>query len=155
MSSGALARDSVMMQEAYAEALAAQQAGEVPVGAVVVLDGEVIARGFNQTRMGCDPSAHAEIVAIRRAAQVVGNYRLVGAEVYVTLAPCVMCVGALAQARIARLVFGASDERFGAVSDAGVIANGELLNHKFKVVGGVMADDSRVLLQDFFRARRG
>lgn len=128
--------------------------GEVPVGAVVVLEGRIIGRGRNAPIARCDPTAHAEIIALREAAAAVGNYRLGDATLYVTLEPCVMCAGALINARLRRLVFGARDLRFGAVRSKFRVADSELLNHRVEIVEGVLAADCTQLLQEFFRARR-
>jgi len=135
----------------------AQQAwglGEVPVGAVVVKDGEVIAVGCNQPIGKHDPTAHAEIVALRAAAEKLGNYRLPGCELYVTLEPCVMCSGAMMHARLARVVFGASDPKTGACGSVLNLFEQEQLNHHTEIVGGVMADECGAMLKDFFAARR-
>lgn len=129
-------------------------AGEVPVGAVVVWRGEVVGRGANSPILSRDPTAHAEMVALREAAAAVGNYRLGEATLYVTLEPCVMCAGALVQARIARVVFGARDLRFGGVRSKFRLADSELLNHRVEVVEGILAAECTALLQDFFRERR-
>jgi tRNA(adenine34) deaminase len=132
----------------------AAAAGEVPVGAVVVLGGRVIGRGSNAPILRNDPTAHAEIVALREAAAAVGNYRLSEATLYVTLEPCVMCAGALVQARVRRLVFGARDLRFGGVRSKFRLADSELLNHRVEVVEGVLAAECTALLQEFFWSRR-
>ena len=132
----------------------AQAAGEVPVGAVVVNDGEVIATGFNAPISSHDPTAHAEIRALRDAAQRLGNYRLPDCELYVTLEPCAMCVGAMLHARIARLVYGASDPKTGACGSVVDLFAETRLNHHTQVTGGVLADDAAQLLQQFFAARR-
>jgi tRNA(adenine34) deaminase len=142
------------MAAALDEARRAADAGEVPIGAVVALDGAIVGRGFNQPISSHDPTAHAEIVAIRDAAARVGNYRLTGAVLCVTIEPCLMCVGALVHARIATLVYGAAEPRSGAV--ASVVRGAELpgLNHRVEVVGGLRETDCRQLMQDFFKARR-
>lgn len=142
------------MDAALDEARAGRDAGEVPIGAVVVLDGAIVGRGFNQPRRSGDPTAHAEIVAIRDAAARVGNYRLVGAVLCVTIEPCLMCVGALVHARIATLVYGAPEPRTGAV--VSTVRGGELPghNHRFEVVSGVREDACRDLMQAFFKERR-
>lgn len=142
------------MDLALDEARRAGDAGEVPIGAIVVLDDEVIGRGFNQPIGSRDPTAHAEVVAIREAAQHVGNYRLTGATLVVTIEPCLMCVGALVHARIGTLVYGAPEPRTGAVMST--VKGGELPghNHRFAVVGGVREEECRTLVQEFFRARR-
>lgn len=142
------------METALTLAREAGAAGEIPVGALLVLGDRIIGRGFNSPIGKNDPTAHAEILAIRDAAQFFGNYRLEGATLYVTLEPCVMCAGALVQARIARLVFGARDLRFGGVRAKFRIADSDLLNHQVEVVEGVLASDCQTLLRDFFAARR-
>ena len=142
------------MAAALEEAHRAQAAGEVPIGALVVLDGAIVGRGFNQPISSGDPTAHAEIVAIRDAAKRVGNYRLTGATLCVTIEPCLMCVGALVHARIGTLVYGAAEPRTGAV--VSTVRGGELPghNHRFEVVSGVREEECRVLMQAFFRDRR-
>jgi tRNA(adenine34) deaminase len=146
--------DERLMREALDLARQGEQAGEVPVGAVVVRDGNVIGRGFNRPVSTNDPTAHAEIVAMREAALHSGNYRLDGATLYVTLEPCVMCAGAIVHARIARVVFAARDLRFGGVRTKFQLADSELLNHRVEVSEGVLAADCVELLQEFFAARR-
>ena len=143
-----------MMGAALDQARRARDAGEVPIGAVVVMNDEIVGRGFNQPISSEDPTAHAEIVAIRDAARRAGNYRLTGATLYVTVEPCLMCVGALVHARIGTLVFGALEPRSGAVSST--VKGGELPghNHRFDVVADVRADECRGLVQAFFRERR-
>ena len=143
-----------LMGAAIDEARHARDAGEVPIGAVVSLDGEIVGRGFNQPISSGDPTAHAEIVAIRAAAAQVGNYRLTGATLCVTIEPCLMCVGALIHSRIATLVYGAAEPRSGAV--ASTVRGGELPghNHRFEVVTGVREEECRALMQEFFRAKR-
>jgi len=141
------------MRRALAEARRAQAAGEVPIGAAVVLDGDVVATGFNQPIGSTDPTAHAEVVALRAAARALGNYRLPGATLYVTVEPCVMCVGAIVHARIGTLVYGASDPKSGAVRS--ILDPAALpLNHRFEVVEGILADSCAALLREFFRSRR-
>jgi tRNA(adenine34) deaminase len=142
------------MEAALDEARRARDAGEVPIGAIVALDGAIVGRGFNQPISSHDPTAHAEIVAIRDAAARVGNYRLTGAVLCVTIEPCLMCVGALVHARIATLVYGAAEPRSGAV--ASVVRGAELpgLNHRVEVIAGLRDTDCRQLMQDFFKARR-
>jgi tRNA(adenine34) deaminase len=142
------------MREALAEAQRAWDQGEVPVGAVVVKDGVVIGRGFNQPISSHDPTAHAEIVALRAAAEAVGNYRLPGCELYVTLEPCVMCSGAMMHARLARIVFGASDPKTGACGSVVNMFDQEQLNHHAEVEGGLLAEDCGNLLKAFFAERR-
>jgi tRNA(adenine34) deaminase len=144
-----------LMDAALAEARRARDAGEVPIGAVVAIDGAIVGRGFNQPIASHDPTAHAEIVAIRNAAQAVGNYRLTGAVLCVTIEPCLMCVGALVHARIATLVFGAPEPKAGAVIST--VRAGELPghNHRFEVVAGVCEAECRDVIQEFFKTRRG
>jgi tRNA(adenine34) deaminase len=149
-----LAKDSDFMYAALEEAHAAAARGEVPVGAVVVVDGRIVARAGNCTISDCDPSAHAEIIAMREAAKVIGNYRLLGASLYVTIEPCAMCAGAMIQARIARLIYGADDPKAGAVRSGFSILDSPRLNHRVEVTSGVLASDALALLQDFFAARR-
>jgi tRNA(adenine34) deaminase len=144
----------VYMRQALALAEQAQAAGEVPVGAVVVLNGEVQGRGRNSPIAANDPSAHAEMLAIREACARIGNYRLEGAVLYSTLEPCVMCAGALVAARVATLVFGARDLRFGGVRSKFRLADSDLLNHRVEIVEGVLAAECVRLLQDFFATRR-
>jgi tRNA(adenine34) deaminase len=143
-----------LMKAALEQAHLARDAGEVPIGAIVSLDGVIVGRGFNQPISSGDPTAHAEIVAIRVAARTVNNYRLTGATLVVTIEPCLMCVGALVHARIGMLVYGAPEPRTGAI--ASTVAGGELPghNHRFAVVGGVLEDDCRELVQAFFRDKR-
>jgi tRNA(adenine34) deaminase len=143
------------MAEALSLARAAAAAGEVPVGAVVVVRAEIVGRGANSPIGSNDPTAHAEMIALREAARRVGNYRLEEATIYVTLEPCPMCAGALVHARLARLVFGARDLRFGGVRSKFRIADSELLNHRVEVTEGVLAADCVALLQGFFESRRG
>jgi tRNA(adenine34) deaminase len=141
------------MRLALAQAAHARAAGEVPVGAVVVQDGAVVGRGYNQPIGTSDPTAHAEVVALREAARAAGNYRLTGALLYVTVEPCLMCVGAIVHARISTVVYGAADPKGGAVRS--LLDPGSLpLNHRFEAIEGVLADECRELLQSFFRARR-
>ena len=146
--------DTAAMRAALAEASVAAAAGEVPVGAVVIADGAVIATGHNRSISDADPSGHAEIVALRAAAESLGNYRLANATLYVTLEPCVMCVGAIAQARINRVVFGAYDEKAGALGSAADLSDSKALNHRFEINGGLLADECSALLKAFFQARR-
>ena len=143
------------MAAALEEAARARDAGEVPIGAVVVLDGAIVGRGFNQPITSGDPTAHAEIVAIRQAARDAGNYRLTGAVLCVTIEPCLMCVGALVHARVGTLVYGAAEPRTGAV--VSTVRGGELPghNHRFEVVSGVREAECRKLMQRFFKERRG
>jgi tRNA(adenine34) deaminase len=146
--------DDQFMREALRLACQTASAGEVPVGAVVVCGGEIIGRGSNAPIARHDPTAHAEILALREAAARLGNYRLDGATLYCTLEPCVMCAGALVTARIRRLVFGARDLRFGGVRSKFRIADSDLLNHQVEIVEGVLAVECVQLLQGFFEERR-
>lgn len=142
------------MREALVLARKAEAEGEVPVGAVIVKDGEIIGRGWNHPISAHDPTAHAEIVALRAAAQAVGNYRLTGTTLYVTLEPCAMCTGAMVHARVKQLVFGASDPRTGAAGSVFNLAQTDVLNHRLDVTGGVLADECGQLLKVFFARRR-
>lgn len=142
------------MREAVALARQAEAAGEVPVGAVVALDGAIIGRGRNSSLARRDPTAHAEMLALREAAAAIDNYRLEGATLYVTLEPCVMCAGALVAARIARLVFGARDLRFGGVRSKFRLADSDLLNHRVEIAESVLAAECLELLRRFFESRR-
>jgi tRNA(adenine34) deaminase len=146
--------DEHWMREALRLAREAGGASEVPVGAVVVRDGEVAGRGWNSPVARHDPTAHAEILALREAAAKAGNYRLEGATLYCTLEPCVMCAGALVAARVARLVFGARDLRFGGVRSKFQVADSEVLNHRVEVAEGVLGAECVELLKEFFEARR-
>jgi tRNA(adenine34) deaminase len=141
------------MRLALEQAALAQAKGEVPVGAVVVQAGAVVGRGHNQPIAACDPTAHAEVVALREAARAASNYRLPGATLYVTVEPCLMCVGAIVHARIGSVVFGALDPKAGAVRSL-LDPNALPLNHRFAVVEGVLAEECRDMLQEFFRSRR-
>ena len=147
-------QDSVYMRQALDQAHNAWALGEVPVGAVLVKDGQIIATGFNQPIGTHDPTAHAEIMALRAAASILGNYRLPGCELYVTLEPCAMCAGAMMHARLARVVFGASDPKTGACGSIVNLFSQEQLNHHTEVVGGVLIDECGAMLKDFFAARR-
>ncbi|HET6893162.1 MAG TPA: tRNA adenosine(34) deaminase TadA [Pyrinomonadaceae bacterium] len=146
--------DAYWMRQAIAAARDAQERGEIPVGTCIVKGDIVLANAGNRTRTDLDPTAHAEIVALREAAQRLGNYRLTGAVVYSTIEPCAMCAGALIQARVKRLVYGAPDERAGAVKSRFGICDTEFLNHRIEVTTGVLEDECRELMQHFFRARR-
>jgi tRNA(adenine34) deaminase len=146
--------DTQWMRYALNRAIEAGERGEVPVGAVVIVNGELIAEGFNQPIGMNDPTAHAEIVAIRRAAAQMGNYRLTGAWLYVTIEPCQMCVGAMVHARIARLIYGATEPKAGAIESAMRAHEHASLNHRIEVSGGVLAAESREVMQAFFRDRR-
>jgi tRNA(adenine34) deaminase len=142
------------MQQALLEAQAAADAGEVPIGAIVVHEGEIVARSGNRTIRDCDPTAHAEIVALRHAAQRMGNYRLTRAILYVTVEPCAMCAGATIQARIERLVYGCDDPKGGAIRSCFEVLSHPRLNHRVEVAGGVLGEESAKLLQSFFAERR-
>jgi tRNA(adenine34) deaminase len=146
--------DSAFMQLALDQARLAWAVGEVPVGAVVVKDGEVIAAGYNQPIGRHDPTAHAEIVALRAAAEKIGNYRLPGCELYVTLEPCAMCSGAMMHARLSRVVYAAVDPKTGACGSVLDLFKEEQLNHHTEVVGGVLAEESSTMLKAFFAERR-
>jgi len=146
--------DEHWMGLALEEAARAAQAGEVPVGAVVVLDGRLLGSGHNAPIKDCDPTAHAEIVALRAAAREAGNYRLIGATLYATIEPCAMCCGAAIHARIARLVYGADDAKAGAVRSVNRLLDDARLNHQIAVTAGVRATECGARLSDFFRAKR-
>jgi tRNA(adenine34) deaminase len=146
--------DTDFMQLALAQARHAWSAGEVPVGAVVVKDGELIAVGYNQPIGSHDPTAHAEIVALRAAAEKLGNYRLPGCELFVTLEPCAMCSGAMMHARLARVVYGAADPKTGACGSVLNLFEQDKLNHHTELVGGVLADEASAMLRGFFAERR-
>ena len=146
--------DNHFIQQALAQARLAGLAGEVPVGAVIVKDGNVIATGRNAPITDHDPTAHAEIKALRAAAQLLGNYRLVDCELFVTLEPCTMCVGAMLHARLKRVVFGAYDAKTGAAGSQSNVFENLNLNHQTAVQGGVLADECAQVLQDFFKAKR-
>jgi tRNA(adenine34) deaminase len=142
------------MRAALAQARLAAAAGEVPIGAVVAVNDRILAEGFNQPIGTTDPTAHAEIVAIRAAAKAVGNYRLTGATLCVTVEPCAMCVGAIVHARIGTLIYGAPEPKTGAVRSTMKLLDDPSWNHRLVVVAGLLADDCRALLQDFFAQRR-
>ncbi|HEX6732367.1 MAG TPA: tRNA adenosine(34) deaminase TadA [Pyrinomonadaceae bacterium] len=142
------------MRQALGAAREAQTRGEVPVGTCIVLDGRLLGVAGNRTRTDCDPTAHAELVALREAAKMVGNYRLSGADVYSTIEPCAMCAGGLIQARVSRLIYGARDERAGAVESRFRICDTDFLNHRIEVIEGVLEKECRDLLQTFFKDRR-
>jgi tRNA(adenine34) deaminase len=146
--------DSDFMQAALTEASLSAEAGEVPIGAVVVCDGAIVARGQNRVLRDVDPTAHAEIVALRVAARAVANYRLPGCTLYVTLEPCAMCAGAMIHARMDRLVFAAADPKAGAAGSVLSVVNHAQLNHQMQVEQGILADESAALLRSFFRERR-
>jgi len=146
--------DQFWMQRSLELAQRAEADGEVPVGAVIVMDNEIIGAGWNRPIAGHDPTAHAEINALRAAASQLGNYRLCATTLYVTLEPCVMCAGAIIQARVARVVYGATDPKTGAAGSVFAILGTERLNHRVEVTGGILAAESGALLQDFFRNKR-
>jgi tRNA(adenine34) deaminase len=146
--------DEIRMRAALEEARAAAAAGEVPIGAVAVVSGEIVGRGQNRVLRDQDPTAHAEIVAIRAAAASLGNYRLLDCELYVTLEPCAMCAGAMIHARLGRLIYGAPDPKAGAAGSVLEVLNHPLLNHKMPVMTGVLAEECGDLLRGFFRERR-
>ena len=142
------------MRAALEQALEAGRRGEVPVGAVVVVDGEIIGAGFNQPIGGQDPTAHAEIVAMREAAKRLGNYRLTGATLYVTIEPCQMCVGAMVHARVERVVYGTREPKAGAIESAMRAHEHPALNHRITATGGVLEEECRQMIQGFFREKR-
>jgi tRNA(adenine34) deaminase len=149
-----LIADIEFMRAAMEEARAAGTRGEVPIGAVVVADHRILGRGGNRTITDCDPSAHAEIVALREAARAAGNHRLLGTTLYVTVEPCAMCAGAMVQARVGRLVYGADEAKGGAVRSCFSMLDHPQLNHRVEVASGVLAEEAVGLLQNFFAARR-
>jgi tRNA(adenine34) deaminase len=146
--------DLDFMYAALAEAQLGREAGEVPIGAVVVRDGKIVARGQNRVLRDVDPTAHAEIVALREAAKAVGNYRLNSCAMYVTLEPCAMCAGAMIHARLDRLVFAAADPKAGAAGSVLAVINHPQLNHQMQIEQGILAEESAELLRSFFRERR-
>ena len=146
--------DIAFMQEALKEAHTAAAAEEVPIGAVLVHDGKIIARSGNRTIRDCDPTAHAEIIVLREAAHILGNYRLAGAALYITVEPCSMCAGAMIQARISRLVYGADDPKGGAVRTCFQLLSDSRLNHQVEVTLGVLAEECAAVMQQFFAERR-
>jgi tRNA(adenine34) deaminase len=149
-----ITNDELWMEEALRSAQRAQEAGEVPVGAVVVCDGQIVGRGWNRNINDNDPSAHAEIVALRQAGTTVGNHRLMECELFVTIEPCAMCAGAMVHARIKRLVYGADDAKAGAVRSVMQLLDHPAMNHRVEVRGGVLAGRCAELMQTFFRSRR-
>jgi tRNA(adenine34) deaminase len=155
MSAAELDFDEQWMRQALAAAREAQANGEVPIGTCIVSENKLVAVSGNRTRTDCDPTAHAEIVALREAARKLGNYRLTGVDVYSTIEPCAMCAGALIQARVRRLVYGAPDERAGAVASRFRICDTDFLNHRIEVSAGVLEAECRALMQEFFQTRRG
>ena len=146
--------DELWMEEALRAAQRALDAGEVPVGAIVVCDGRILGRGWNRNIANFDPTAHAEIVALREAASTVGNHRLGDCELFVTIEPCAMCAGAIVHARLKRLIYGAEDPKAGAVHSVMQVLNHPKLNHRIEIRGGVLSGRSAELLQEFFRRRR-
>ena len=142
------------MQAAIEEARRGLAAGEVPIGAVLVAGGQVVSRAYNQPIGAVDPTAHAEVLVLRDAARRIGNYRLIGATLYVTVEPCLMCVGALVHARVAHVVYGAAEPKTGSLTSAVLGLDLPGLNHQFEVTGGILEEDCRQLIQEFFRARR-
>ena len=146
--------DAAWMELALEQARKGAEAGEVPVGALVIKDGQIVGEGHNRNLLDNDPTAHAEIVALRQAAAALGNHRLPGCEIFVTIEPCAMCAGAMIHARIARLVYGAADPKAGAVSSVLQVVNHPRLNHKMEVTPGLLADQCAELLQEFFRKKR-
>jgi tRNA(adenine34) deaminase len=154
VSSGNREHDVAFMRQAMDEAVRGLRAGEVPVGAVVVVDGAVMARAHNAPIALADPTAHAEVLALRAAGAATSNYRLTGATLYATVEPCVMCAGAALQARVARLVYAAPDPKAGAIESVYRLLADERWNHRVQTYGGVLADDSRALLREFFAAKR-
>ena len=146
--------DVAAMQAALAEARSAADLGEVPVGAVVTSGGNIVAKGHNRSLSDNDPSAHAEVIALREAGRAMGNHRLANATLYVTLEPCAMCIGAIVQARVARLVFGAYDKKAGAAGSVIDLTDSKAFNHRFEVNGGVLVDECGAVLQEFFRNKR-
>jgi tRNA(adenine34) deaminase len=146
--------DIDFMQVALDEARASAEAGEVPIGAVIVHDEKILARAGNRTIRDNDPTGHAEIIVLREAARLLGNYRLAGTALYVTLEPCSMCAGALIQARVPRLVYGANEPKSGAVHSCFEILNSSRLNHQVEVLSGILASEAVELMQTFFAARR-
>lgn len=155
MSEEHLKTDEFWMLKALEAARLAQEQDEVPIGACLIdSEGNLLAVSGNKTRSDCDPTAHAEIVVLRESARKIGNYRLTETVLYTTIEPCAMCAGALVTARVKRLVFGAHDERFGAVESVFRICDSSSLNHQMEITSGVLADECRMLMQDFFRIRR-
>ncbi|WP_119342739.1 tRNA adenosine(34) deaminase TadA [Facilibium subflavum] len=142
------------MKQALCEAEKAQANNEVPIGAVVVRDNQVIGCGFNQVIMSCDPTAHAEVVALRQAAETVGNYRLVDCQLYVTLEPCMMCLGAMVHARLSHVYYATNEPKAGVVCSQAHLHEASFLNHRLNITGGILADKASKLLRDFFRQRR-
>ena len=151
----ASAGDVELMRECLREAAVAESEGEVPVGAVLVVEGRIVARGHNRPIAARDPTAHAEILALRAAGTALGNYRIPAGELYVSVEPCLMCVGAIVHARLRRVVYGCADPKGGALGGLFDATAAGRLNHRFAVTGGVLAAESQAILQRFFQARRG
>jgi tRNA(adenine34) deaminase len=149
-----MSSDELWMEETLRAAHRALEAGEVPVGAIVVFEGKIVARGWNQNITANDPTAHAEIVALREAGAALGNYRLGDCDLFVTIEPCAMCAGALVHARIKRLVYGADDPKAGAIRSVMQVVNHPNLNHRIEVQGGILAGRCAELVQSFFKNRR-
>jgi tRNA(adenine34) deaminase len=155
MSDDSISKDEFWMRKALQAAIEARAADEVPIGACLIDNaGNLLAISGNKTRSDCDPTAHAEIIVLREAARKIGNYRLTETVLYTTIEPCAMCAGALVTARVKRLVYGAQDERFGAVETLFRICDNSSLNHRMEITKGVLAEECKKLMQDFFRARR-
>jgi tRNA(adenine34) deaminase len=155
MSDEQLKTDEFWMQKALQAAVEAEELNEVPIGACLIDNsGNLLATAGNRTRTDCDPTAHAEIIVLREAARKIGNYRLTETTLYTTIEPCAMCAGALVTARVKRLVYGAVDERFGAVETLFRICDSSSLNHRMEITSGVLQDECKRLMQDFFRAKR-
>ena len=148
------ARDTAFMQAALEQAAEAAKAGEIPVGAVVAIGGELVATGQNRSIRDSDPSAHAEVVALRAAGSTLSNYRLPDATLYVTLEPCAMCIGAIVQGRVMRVVFGAYDQKAGAAGSVVDLTDSPAFNHRFEIMGGVLAEECAAVLKKFFSERR-
>jgi len=146
--------DEHWMRQALTAARQAQTSGEVPIGTCIVSDNQLVAVSGNRTRTDCDPTAHAEIIALREAAKKLGNYRLTNVDVYSTIEPCAMCAGALIQARVRRLIYGAPDDRAGAVVSRFRICDTDFLNHRIQITAGVLEAECRALMQEFFQSRR-
>ena len=146
--------DAAFMQVALEQAAESAKAGEIPVGAVVVVSGELVATGQNRSIRDSDPSAHAEVVALRAAGSKLSNHRLTDASLYVTLEPCAMCIGAIVQARLVRVVFGAYDPKAGAAGSAIDLSDSPAFNHRFEIMGGVLAEECGAVLKEFFSERR-
>jgi len=146
--------DELFMEEALRTAQRALEAGEVPVGAIVVCDGKIVGRGGNRNIADCDPTAHAEMMALRDAGAAIGNHRLEECDLFATIEPCAMCAGAIVHARLKRLVYGADDPKAGAIHSVMQVLNHHMLNHRVEICGGVLAGRCAELLQSFFRSRR-